>query len=147
MSSTENVDGLSKEFVGPKKWNDAAKQYNDAVIDLGAGTGSLDHLLAARYPDIPILATDISPGMLETLMSNATPNTKITTQVADMKHPIGGAATEGSFSHVFSTVAIQIFLDPTSEGILAEWTRLLKPDGLLAITIWDFDENCGPHAL
>lgn len=68
------------------------------AIDLGAGTGSLTYQLAARFPTLPILATDISPGMLEQLMSS----TNITSQVADMAAPIGGAIEEGSFSHVLA---------------------------------------------
>jgi len=28
-----------------------------------------------------------------------------------------------------------------------EWARLLIPDGILAFGIWDFDQNCRPHAL
>ncbi|TVY54103.1 Malonyl-[acyl-carrier protein] O-methyltransferase [Lachnellula cervina] len=158
----------------PNSWDTAAAQYNDAVghssrlgaiqlisltetlepplsapsarvIDLGAGTGSLTYQLAERYPELPILATDISPSMLDQLMVNATAN--ITTQVADMRAPVVGAAAEGSFSHVFSTMAIQLLPDPAANGTLAEWARLLIPDGIVAIGVWDFDQNCGPHAL
>ncbi|KAE8449340.1 hypothetical protein EG329_008241 [Mollisiaceae sp. DMI_Dod_QoI] len=169
---------LSAEgLTDPQKWDNAAAQYNDAVgrssrlgadrlitlanilhplnapsaraIDLGAGTGSLTHQLAEKYPSLPILATDISPGMLEKLMSiiKDPTSTKITSQVADMAAPVGGAATEGSFSLVFSTMAIQVLPDPAGESTLSEWARLLQPDGIVAIGIWDFDEDCGPHAL
>lgn len=166
-----------KDISDPQKWDAAAAQYNDAVgrssrlgaarliamanalhpldtptaraIDLGAGTGSVTHLLAEKYPELPILATDISPGMLHQLMSIAKDHarTKITTQVVDMAAPVGSAAAKGAFSHVFSTMAIQVLPDPAGEGTLAQWARLLQPDGIVAIGIWDFDENCGPHAL
>ncbi|KAG9235553.1 S-adenosyl-L-methionine-dependent methyltransferase [Amylocarpus encephaloides] len=159
----------------PTQWDSAAAQYNDAVgrssrigatrliamadslsplsaadahaIDLGAGTGSLTHQLASSFPAVPILATDISPGMLEQLMALNVRGSKITTQVADMAAPVGGEAAEGAFSHVFSTMAIQVLPEPASEGTLAQWSRLLKPDGVIAIAIWDFDEDCGPHAI
>ncbi|KUJ19468.1 S-adenosyl-L-methionine-dependent methyltransferase [Mollisia scopiformis] len=165
----------NNKWIDPIKWNTAAAQYDNAVgrssgiaaarlitlanemhplnapsvraIDLGAGTGSLTHLLAAQYPGLNILATDISPGMLEQLMSITHDQTKVTAQVVDMAAPIGGAATESSFSHVFSTMAIQALPDPAGEGTLAQWARLLLPDGIVAIGLWDFDENCGPHAL
>ncbi|CZR50407.1 uncharacterized protein PAC_00279 [Phialocephala subalpina] len=167
----------AKELAEPERWDTAAEKYNDAVgrssrfgadrliamadalqslnapsahaIDLGAGTGSVTHLLADKYPSLPILATDISPGMLNQLMSIAKDpaTTKITTQVADMAAPVGGAASEGTFSHVISTMAIQVLPDPAGEGTLAQWARLLQPNGVVAIGIWDFDENCGPHAL
>ncbi|KAF8847291.1 hypothetical protein BDZ45DRAFT_811682 [Acephala macrosclerotiorum] len=87
--------------------------------------------------------------MLDQLMSitKDPATTKITTQRADIAASVGGAASEGTFSHVFSTMAIQVLPDPAGEGTLVEWARLLQPDGIVAIGIWDFDENCGPHAL
>lgn len=159
------------------RWDKAATRYNDAVgrssrmgairlirladtllplstadaraIDFGAGTGSLTHQLAAEFPCLPILATDISPGMLEQLMAlRPLPATSmVTCQVADMASPIGPEITEGAFSHVFSTMAIQVLPAPDKTGTLAQWARLLRPDGVIAIAMWDFDENCGPHAL
>jgi ubiquinone/menaquinone biosynthesis C-methylase UbiE len=163
-------------FSDPSAWSNHAKQYDDAVgrssrlgsahlisltetlspylsdpdaraIDLGAGTGSLTFELAKKYTELPILATDISAGMLDQLMASplATPN--ITIQVADMRSPIGGAAEAGSFSHVFSTMAIQVLYDPVGQGILGHWARLLRRDGIVAIAVWDFDQNCGPHAI
>ena len=148
-SATDSPEKL--KVSNPNSWDTAAAQYNNAVgrssqlgaihlisltetlelplsapgaraIDLGAGTGSLTYQLAARYPELPILATDVSPSMLDQLMVNATAN--ITTQVADMRAPVVGAAAEASFSHVFSTMAIQLLPDPAADGTLAEWARL-----------------------
>lgn len=174
--ATETRTAEDVPFSDPKTWSNHAKRYDDAVgrsssvgikqlisltqklrpslsapdaraIDLGAGTGSLAFQLAAIFPQLPILATDISSGMLDQITANplATPN--ITVQVADMKSPVGGEAEEGSFTHVFSTMAVQALPDPVGNGYLAEWARLLKPDGIVAIAVWDFDQNCGPHAL
>ena len=176
-SDATEVPSESRKWSDTTKWDNAAEQYNDAVghsshigaahlialadalhpfstpnaraIDLGAGTGSLTHQLAVYAPALPILATDISPGMLDKLISLC-PNpttTNISTQVADMAAPIGGAATEAGFSHVFSTMAIQTLPAPDETGTLAQWARLLAPGGIIAIGMWDFDENCGPHAL
>ncbi|KAL9115391.1 MAG: hypothetical protein Q9227_000712 [Pyrenula ochraceoflavens] len=171
------VASESQKLSDPAKWNDAAAQYNDAVgrssrigaarlidlanelhsvinpnaraIDLGAGTGSLTHQLAAYAPGLSIVATDISPGMLDELMSLRPDPSKsnISSQVADMAAPVGGAVMDGSFSHVFSTMAIQVLPAPDETGTLAQWARLLAPDGIVAIGMWDFDEDCGPHAL
>jgi len=174
MTSSETSSSKSK-WIDPNKWDKAAAQYNDAVgrsskiaatrlialaeelhplstpnaraIDLGAGTGSLTHLLAAQYPALPILATDISPGMLGQLISLNTTGENITTQAVDMAAPIGGAAAEASFSHVFSTMALQTLPEPRGEGTLAQWARLLAPGGIVAIGMWDFDEKCGPNVI
>jgi methylase of polypeptide subunit release factors len=87
----------SSEWTDPKIWDIAGAQYENVVarsskigaarlitlandlhplsspnaraIDLGAGTGSLTYTLAAAYPSLPILVTDITPGMLEQLIS------------------------------------------------------------------------------
>jgi SAM-dependent methyltransferase len=172
----KNEDSLN--YSDPNRWNNAAGDYNTAVgkssklaasrlitfannlysistapnsraLDLGAGTGSLTHLLSDAFPSLPILATDISPGMLEKLMvTGASTNKKnISTQVADMASPVGGEVTEGSFSHVFSTMAIQVLPDPADEGTLDKWASLLQLEGVVAIAIWDFDEVCGPHSI
>ncbi|CAG8974634.1 hypothetical protein HYALB_00009812 [Hymenoscyphus albidus] len=163
---------MSTPWAKPEIWDTAAAKYNDAVgrssrigakrlielspisrpdaraIDLGAGTGSLTRQLAASFPNLPILGTDISPGMLDALISlDKKKGSQITTQVVDMASPIGGEASEGKFSHVFSTMAIQVLPDPASDGTLGQWARLLKPGGVIAIALWNFDENCGPHAI
>lgn len=75
------------------------------------------------------------------------PKSCISSQVVDMAAPIGGAATEGKFSHVFSTMAIQALPDPAGNGTLDKWAQLLAPDGLVAIAIWDINEECGPDEI
>jgi len=41
------------------------KHLPSRILELGCGTGLLTRLLAEHYPDIPIDASDISPGMIE----------------------------------------------------------------------------------
>jgi len=65
----------------------------------------------------------------------------VTTQILDMAHPITDATLEGAFTHVFSTMALQIIQAP-EVGTMQEWKRLLAPDGVVAIGIWDFDAAC-----
>lgn len=102
----------SSYWTDPKTWDKAVSQYEDAVtrsskrgaerlltlanevhplsepltkaIDLGAGTGSLTYLLAAAYPSVPILATDISPGMVKQLMSLNTEGRCVLFQVSKL---------------------------------------------------------------
>lgn len=70
-----------------------------------------------------------------------------TSNVSDMATPVGGGAAEAAFSHVSSTMAIHVLPAPDETGTLAQWARLLAPDGIVAMGMWDFDENYGPHAL
>ena len=73
---------------------------------MGAETGSLTHILAAEYPDLPILATDISPGMLSQLCAIRSEKSLVcdhnTTQILEMAHPITSDTTPGSFTHIFA---------------------------------------------
>ena len=164
-SDAVEVSSESRKWSDPIKWNNAAAQYNDAVghssrigaahlitlanelhpldtsnaraIDLGAGTGSLTNQLTAYAPALPILTTNISPSMLDELMSlRSNPaESNISSQVADMASPMGAAIAEGAFSHVFSTMAIQVLPAPEQTGTLTQWARLLAPDGVVAIAM------------
>ncbi|KAF2228458.1 S-adenosyl-L-methionine-dependent methyltransferase [Viridothelium virens] len=120
------------------------------AIDLGAGTGSLTRRLAARFPSLAILATDSSAQMLTELQAKRQQElphgsqNHVSTQLLDFNTPITAATPEGSFSHVFSTMAMQTNLYPEEDGLLKTWGRLLRPGGVLAIGIWILDERCGP---
>lgn len=166
--------GTKLETSDPAKWDRLSRSYDEVIshsskraaarlialandmrplsgqnvntIDLGTGTGSLALTLAASYPNAPVLATDISPGMLEKLCASpGNVGQNLATQLADMRSPIGGEIKEGAFSHVFSTMALQVI--PTPLEALREWAKLLQPDGVVAIAGWDFDEVSGPHAI
>lgn len=117
------------------------------VIDFGAGTGALTHALIENYPDLSILASDISPQMLEGLRARL-PDDKsnVVTQVLDMQHPFSDQTPESSFSHIFSTMALQLTEKPgdPETGALVKWLKLLKPGGVLAIAIWELDPPFGP---
>ena len=113
-------------------------------IELGAGTGSLTHLLRRRFDQLPILATDIAPNMLEVLRTTGSGN-PVDTQVLDMADPITSKTAEGTFTHVFCSMALQTLPEPVLA--VEQWKRLLVPGGIMAVGIWDFDEPCGPHAI
>ncbi|KAH6672066.1 hypothetical protein B0J14DRAFT_655936 [Halenospora varia] len=129
-------------FIKKKGWDQTAAKYNGAAGHTSAkGTGSLTHLLSSRFPILPILATDISPSMLDRRTHNTPPSPKsnISTKTVDMNNPFAslGMEAEGGFSHVFCTIALHLIEDPARDKILSKWARLLRPSGLLCIAIWD----------
>ncbi|KAL8735316.1 MAG: hypothetical protein Q9166_000861 [cf. Caloplaca sp. 2 TL-2023] len=85
-------------------------------IDFGAGTGSLTHQLAAGAPALPTLATDISSMVdkLGALRSDAAASL-VTSQVVDMAN-LFGAVSEGTSSHIFGMMAIQVLPAPDKTG-------------------------------
>lgn len=159
-----------------KVWDNAAAQYNNAVgrmsrsgadrlvtladelhsldcpdnnaIDLGAGTGSLTNTLSSRFPTLPILATDISERMLEELRAS-TPvlsRNMVSTRVLDMADLSAYGVPEESFSHAFSTFALQA-IEGQPQDAIQGIHRILRPHGTVALAIWDFDGMCGPHQI
>ena len=159
-----------------KVWDNAAAQYNDAVgrmsrsaadrlvtladkyhsfdcpdnnaIDLGAGTGSLTNTLSSRFPTLPILATDISERMLEELRAStpAISGNMVSTRVLDMADPTAHGVPEGSFSHAFSTFALQA-IEGQPQDAIQGIHQILRPHGTVALAIWDFDGMCSPHQI
>lgn len=115
------------------------------ILELGAGTGSLTFAIVAAAPTAPLLATDISSEMLNQLRANAVKAGVgvIPTQILDMTAPITPATPEGAFSHVFCFMALQNLPEPLPS--IREWLRLLRPGGVLAVGVWDFDQPTGPH--
>lgn len=100
-----------------------------SVLDNGAGSGMLTSLLRERYPSLPILATDISPGMLETLRQKLP---GVETRVLNAEGLDG--LEHGAFSHVLSTFVVNFLADP-ARGV-AEMARVARPGGVVAIANW-----------
>lgn len=110
------------------------------VLDVAAGTGSSAIPLAQRVQqeglhDVAIVATDLSPGMLETLRKNAAQagvDELITTQVDDaLNMSAVGAGTQDLVVCVFG-----LMLMPDRLKVAQEMCRVLKPGGRLLCVTW-----------
>ena len=110
------------------------------VLDHGAGTGALSRAVAAHFPGTPILATDISPGMLAVLSSAGLPNVRTYVLDACIPDNVQGFAADQTFSHAFSCFMLQFAARPAI--VLDEMFRVLRPGGVLALGIWG--ENNDP---
>ena len=127
---------------------DSLNDPNNSAIDLGAGIGSFTHMLSLRFPTLPILATDISERRLDQLRASTRILCKdtVTTCVLHMADPTAQGVPEESFSHVFSTFAMQA-VEGQPQSVIQGMRPILRLDGTIALGIWDFDEICGPHEI
>jgi len=110
-----------------------------SVLDVGAGTGAVTLAVAALYPPTEIVATDISPDMLDTISKRRLLNVStVLGDARDLTNVIsshsGGTGGLTAFSHIFSTFELQWMMD--SVQAIREMYHVMKPDRVLGIGIW-----------
>ena len=101
-----------------------------SAFDNGAGSGVLTTALRARFPDIPILAADLSPVMLKTIEQKELSDV----QCRELDSVDLGAIADDTFTHSFSTFMIQFASDP--HRALQEMYRVTRPGGTLGLGMW-----------
>jgi SAM-dependent methyltransferase len=106
------------------------------VFDAGCGTGALAERLAARHPDIELLAADLSPSMLKRAHARRT-------WPASFKFALGNiddvlASDERGFDRIVSVNVIWTLPDP--ENTFARMTARLRDGGRMvhATPSWRF---------
>ncbi|WP_194908977.1 methyltransferase domain-containing protein [Catenulispora rubra] len=104
------------------------------ALDLGCGPGTVARILSARLgPSGAVLGLDASPGMLR--LASAKPAVPAGAPITYME---GGLAPlplpDGSIDAVTGQQVIQFAPDPAAA--LAEARRVLRPGGLVGLTIW-----------
>ena len=115
------------------------------VLEFACGTGSTTLLLAQSFPELPIVATDISSGMLDILRS-AAGDYNIQTKIIDFNDPLESEnELDHEFTHIVCTMALGLLKNPLES--MTRWKRLLAPNGVMAIGVWDFEEVCGPYEI
>src|SRR5438093_5913273 len=106
----------------------AAPAKNERVLDCGAGTGLVAHLVAPRVNPGMVIGIDLSEHMLRIARTNG----------KDKNVQFVGMAAEhlvfrpGMFDLVTMGEALAYFADPTTA--LAEANRVLRPGGRLAVS-------------
>lgn len=90
------------------------------ILDLGAGTGETSRALRTAYPDTPIVAVDVSEGMLGRLDVPG-----VERRVARLQDPL----PDGGFDLVVSVLAVH-HLDPLEKrDLFARINAALRPGG------------------
>lgn len=108
------------------------------VLDAGAGSGVITERVRALVPDVPIVAVDKAPGMVEFLARKNIPG--VTTGVADATAMVGqghghdGLVPEGAFTHAFAALVVQ-FCEDRQQNLLAELFRAVGPGGVAGASI------------
>ena len=107
---------------------------NTSAFDNGCGTGVLATILKQQHPQLPLLATDASDGMIATVQRRIEHQkwTNVTARVVDGRDLAG--LHDGSFTHVFST--FMVCLAPEPEKIVREMRRVMKRGGVLGLAVW-----------
>ncbi|KAF2089410.1 S-adenosyl-L-methionine-dependent methyltransferase, partial [Saccharata proteae CBS 121410] len=104
------------------------------VLDNGTGSGMLTSILKNAHPSIPITASDISRGMLETVVETAKKAgwKGVETRVLDAQRLDG--LPDASFSHVVCSFVVSFVPDPAAA--IKEMHRVARPNGALGIATW-----------
>lgn len=119
------------------EWVDGVVPLDGAdskVMDNGCGTGALGSVLKSKHPDIDLIGTDISAGMIDKVCKTAEESgwTNFAAQVLDARKL--SSIETNSMTHVFSSFMICLAPDP--EQIAGEMHRVLKPSGVLGLAVW-----------
>ena len=113
---------------------------SSVVLDAGCGNGWAVRWLVERGAGRG-LGTDISPGMIERARAATADDPRFTFDVASSQRlPVEDA----SVSHLLSVESLYYYPDPAAA--LAEWARVTRPSGHLAIVIDLYEENKATHA-
>lgn len=112
------------------------------VLELACGTGAVTRPLRQHLePSVPLVATDLSPSMLEYARGRSAGVPGLSWRQADVQslpfEDAGFAAVVCGFGFMFA---------PDRQAALREARRVLVPGGRLFFTVWDRIED-NPHGL
>lgn len=137
--SAESYDQVIDFFApfGQALVDGAGLTLGDQVLDVASGRGAcLYPALEVVGPDGFVTGIDIAPGMVEALGADLAAK-----GIANAAVHVGDAealeAADGSFDAVLG--GFMIFFCPDPDRVLAEFARVLKPGGVVALTIFDGD--------
>ena len=103
---------------------------NVNILDNGAGSGVVTIALRARFANAPILAADLSAGMLRIIEEKRLSNVRCKVLDALNLREI----PDDTFTHSLSTFMIQFTPDPLRA--LREMYRVTNPGGALGLCMW-----------
>lgn len=96
------------------------------ALEIGCGTGFLTEVLLDRWPELPLIITDIAPAMVERARGLLTGPPHIRFEIMDGEHPV---AQPGSLGLIVSSLAFQWFETPAES--ISRLIETLRPGGWL----------------
>jgi ubiquinone/menaquinone biosynthesis C-methylase UbiE len=144
---TKNAAEIYEEFFIPalfQEWTErvsvaAQIETGDKVLDVACGTGVLARFVYEKVGESgSVVGVDINDGMLAVAESK-NPNIEWRRSAAE-KLPF----EENTFEKVVSQFGLMFFEDRTEA--LREMARVLKPNGILAVAVWDSLETSPGYA-
>ena len=110
------------------------------VLDVAAGAGGQTLTAARRVgPDGHVLATDISPAILEYAAAAASEAGLTNVETRELDGESLAGIEDSSFDAVISRVGLIYF--PDRQGALAEIRRVLRPGGRVAAVVYSTPEH------
>jgi SAM-dependent methyltransferase len=100
------------------------------IIDVGCGTGPLALTAATRHPHVEVLGVDVLPAYLAEALRNAAKN---------VRFEAGDAMALPMDSDQFDAAFCQLVLNdiPSPETAVREMVRVVRPQGRVAVNVWD----------
>lgn len=111
---------------------------NSRILDIAAGTGTASILLAKKatmVADAQIVASDLSPGMLQELRRLAEEASVSNIIKTIEENAMALSASDARFDATVSVFGIPLVPDPAQAA--AEMARVLKPEGTAVIMWWE----------
>jgi len=134
-SMAEGHRGVTEAALTHWSVNDSS-----VVLDAGCGNGWAVRWLVERGAGRG-LGTDISPGMIARAQAATAGDSRFQFEVASSQRlPLD----DGEVSHLLSVESLYYYPDPAAA--LAEWARVTRTGGHLAVVIDLYEENKATHA-
>jgi SAM-dependent methyltransferase len=109
------------------------------VADVGCGPGALTAELVKRLGDDAVVAVDPSAPFVEAVRER---HPRVEVHRAGAEHlPL----PDGSFDAAVAQLVVHFMTDPVAG--LREMGRVVRPGGVVAACVWDFDEGGSPLSL